>query len=325
MDSSNLTSTYQHIPVLLAEVTQQLNPSSSSVVVDCTFGYGGHASALLRQIAPRATFIGIDQDEDAHITEQIVASLGQQISAQRQIEFIMVHDNFAHLDRILTDIGVPYVDTFLFDVGVSSVQIDRSERGFSFKEDGPLDMRMDRSMPRTAADLLNEESVEELTRIISQYGEERWASRIAQFIVQRRAQVPYESTAQLVETIKDAIPASARREGGHPAKRTFQALRIALNDELGALERGLEAAIRWLRPGGRVGVITFHSLEDRLVKQMFRTYAQGCICPDDMPICQCDQEPVLEIITRRAIVPGALEIEDNPRARSSKLRVAQKR
>jgi len=325
VDSSKLTTAYQHIPILLAEVTQQLNPTPCSVVVDCTFGYGGHASALLSHIAPRATFIGIDQDEGAHITPDYAARLGQQILPTDELEVIFVRDNFANLDRILTDIGIPYVDTFLFDVGMSSPQIDNADRGFSFKEDGPLDMRMDRSTSRTAADLVNEASEEELSRIIREYGEERWASRIAQFIVAHRENEPIERTHQLVDIIKAAIPASARREGGHPAKRTFQALRIHLNDELGALESGLEAAIRWLRPGGRVGVLTFHSLEDRLVKQMFRKYAQGCICPDDMPICTCGHVPTLEIITRKAIVPSAEEIEKNPRARSARLRVAQKR
>ena len=337
VDSSKLTTAYQHIPVLLAEVTQQLDPSSRSVVVDCTFGYGGHASELLSHIVSCATFIGIDQDEGAHHIQHTVARLGQQIISDRtrdadrpsqtdgDIELFMVHDNFGNLDKILTDIGVPYVDAFLFDIGVSSPQIDQADRGFSFKEDGPLDMRMDRSKELTAAMFLAEASEEELARIIRDFGEEKWASRIAQFIVKSRASAPIETTFQLVEIIKAAIPASARREGGHPAKRTFQAIRIHLNDELGVLQRGLEAAIRWLRPGGRVAVLTFHSLEDRIVKQLFRRYAQSCVCPSDMPICQCNQEPVLEIITRKAITPSADEIEANPRARSTKLRVAQKR
>ena len=333
VDSSDLTTAYQHIPVLLAEVTQQLNPSRCSVVVDCTFGYGGHASALLSHIAPRATFIGIDRDEGAHITQHTapphVARLGQQetlaqLAQSREIEFILVRDNFANLDRILRDIGVGYVDAFLFDIGVSSPQIDDPARGFSYHQDGPLDMRMDRSLKRTAADLANEEDEAELTRILRTYGEERWASRIAHFIVARRKAAPIETTGQLVDLVREAIPAAARREGGHPAKRTFQALRIALNGELDALERGLESAIRWLRPEGRVAVLTFHSLEDRLVKRMFRDHALRCSCPPDMPICQCGCTPALEIITRKAIVPSAAEIEANPRARSTKLRVAQK-
>lgn len=325
MDSSKLTTAYQHIPVLLAEVTHHLNPIASSVVVDCTYGYGGHANALLSHIAPSATFIGIDQDKRAHDAQRNVARLGQQDFSKRDIEMIFVEDNFGNLDKILADVGVPFVDTILFDVGVSSPQIDDPSRGFSFKEDGPLDMRMDPSSKTTARQLVNEADERELSRILWEYGEERWASRIAQFIVRRRSDEPIETTLQLVELIKDAIPASARREGGHPAKRSFQALRIFVNDELGALERGLEAAIRWLRPGGRVGVLTFHSLEDRLVKRTFRNFAQGCVCPPGMPICTCDKEPILEIITRRPIVPGADEIEANPRARSTKLRVAQKR
>ena len=324
VDSSELKTAYQHIPVLLAEVTQQLDPSKSSVVVDCTFGYGGHASDLMALIAPDATFIGIDQDAGAHNTQHYVDRLGQQVISEKNIEIIFVRDNFANLDRILTEVGVPYVDTFLFDVGVSSPQIDLAQRGFSFKEDGPLDMRMDTTSDLTAAHLIDEADEGELTRIIRDYGEERWASRIAQFIIKRRRQAPIETTSQLVSIIKDAIPASARRAGGHPAKRTFQALRIAVNDELGSLEKGLEAAIRWLRPGGRVGVLTFHSLEDRIVKQMFRDYAQTCACPSNMPICQCEHDPIVKIITRKAIVPSQQEVADNPRARSTKLRVVEK-
>ena len=333
VDSSDLTTAYQHIPVLLAEVTQQLNPSQCSVVVDCTFGYGGHASALLSHIAPRATFIGIDRDEGAHTAQHTapvnVARLGQQLSPadiarQRDIEFILVHDRFGNLDRILREVGVPYVDAILFDLGVSSPMIDDPARGFSFKEDGPLDMRMDRSMTRNASDIVNEESERELTSIFRTYGEERWASRIAQFIVKRRATEPIQTTRQLVDLVKEAIPASARREGGHPAKRVFQALRISLNGELDELERGLESAIRWLRPSGRVAVLTFHSLEDRLTKRVFAEHAKACQCPPDMPICTCEITPTVEIITRKAIVPSGEEIARNPRARSTKLRVAQK-
>ncbi|MCL2024703.1 MAG: 16S rRNA (cytosine(1402)-N(4))-methyltransferase RsmH [Coriobacteriia bacterium] len=344
----------------MAEVTQQLNPSPGSIVVDCTLGYGGHAGSLLPHIAPRGTFIGIDQDDAPHHTTPLyVARLGQHFPhelARRHlsasslgsstvyesphdsflddtyrahgpdgVEIITVKGNFGDLDTILTDTGIPYADIIFFDIGVSSPQLDDPARGFSFRVEGPLDMRMDPSAPRSAADLIAQADETELARIIATYGEERWASRIAQFIVAARGRAPIETTTQLVDIIKDAIPASARRAGGHPAKRTFQALRIAVNDELGVLERGLEAAIRWLRPGGRVGVITFHSLEDRIVKRTFAEHAHTCICPDDLPICACGHTPILEVITRKAIRPGAQEREDNPRAASAKLRVARKR
>jgi 16S rRNA (cytosine1402-N4)-methyltransferase len=212
----------------------------------------------------------------------------------------------------------------MFDIGVSSFQLDDPARGFSYMADGPLDMRMDPGMKRTAADLVNTLPAEELTRIISEYGEERWAARIAGFIRQHRDRTPYRTTLELVETIKAAIPAAARRSGPHPAKRTFQALRIAVNDELGALDRGLTAAIDLLAPGGRVVVISFHSLEDRQVKETFAREAKGCICPPDLPVCRCGREARVRLVTRKPWIPSEKEIEANPRSRSAKLRAAER-
>lgn len=316
-----MTTEFSHIPVLLAEVTQQLSPQPGSIVVDCTLGGAGHASQLIDLIAPGGTYIGIDQDIVALTAAANVLRLGQ----REDVEIILLQGNFGELDTLLEQANVPYADTIFFDIGVSSPQIDEVERGFSFKQDAPLDMRMDQASDRmTAADILAQYDERELTRIISQYGEERWASRIAKFIVKARQQAAITTSAQLVEVIKAAVPASARRSGGHPAKKTFQALRIEVNRELEVLERGLESAIRWLRPGGRVGVLTFHSLEDRLVKQLFLKYSKGCTCPPELPVCVCDTQPVLKVITRKAVVPSAEEVEYNPRARSTKLRVAEK-
>jgi 16S rRNA (cytosine1402-N4)-methyltransferase len=221
--------------------------------------------------------------------------------------------------------GLPYVDGFLFDLGVSSPQLDFPERGFSYREDAPLDMRMDPGhQTLTAAEVIATYDEADLARIIRDFGEEKWAARIASFIAEKRTHQPIATTMQLVDVIKAAIPAAARREGGHPAKRTFQALRIEINRELDVLKSGLEAAIRWLAPGGRIAVISYHSLEDRIVKTTFNELARGCVCPPDLPVCTCGHEPVLRVLTRKAIVPSAEEIENNPRARSAKLRAAEK-
>lgn len=226
---------------------------------------------------------------------------------------------------MLLEAEIPGVDAFLFDLGVSSPQLDFPSRGFSFKEDSPLDMRMDPGKQTvTAAELINTLDASELTRIIRDYSDEKWASRIAQFIVESREHAPIETSSQLVEIIKAAIPASARRAGGHPAKRTFQALRIEVNSELSVLRRGLEAAVRWLNPGGRILVISYHSLEDRVVKEVFAKHARTCTCPPGLPVCACGANPVLKVRTRKPILPSEEEIEKNPRARSAKLRVAEK-
>ncbi len=313
---------YRHTPVLLAEVTQHLSPHPGSIVVDCTLGGAGHAKRLVDLIAPTGILVGIDQDDVALDAAAVTLRLGQQ---EPPAKVVLLKGNFANLDELLVEAGVPYVDGILMDLGVSSPQLDVAERGFSFKADAPLDMRMDPGhQTLTAAEVVADYSASDLARIIRDYGEDRWASRIAEFIVAARARRPLTTTGDLVDVIKAAIPASARRSGGHPAKKTFQALRIEVNDELGSLERGLQAAIRWLAPGGRVAVISYHSLEDRIVKRAFAGHAQRCTCPPDLPVCTCGNEPVLRVLTRKAIVPSASEIEDNPRARSAKLRVAEK-
>ena len=309
---------YRHTPVLLAEVTQHLSPQPGSIIVDCTLGGAGHAKRFAQLIAPTGILVGIDQDDAALTAAAATLPLGQQ-------SIVLLRGNFGDLDSLLAEAHIAYVDGFLFDLGVSSPQLDVAERGFSYREDAPLDMRMDpEHQALTAADVVATYSEADLARIIREYGEERWASRIAAFIVEQRAHRTIATTGDLVEAIKAAIPAAARRQGGHPAKRTFQALRIEVNGELDVLERALEAAIRWLVPKGRIAVISYHSLEDRIVKRVFALGARGCTCPPDLPVCTCGREPVLRIVTRRPVVPTAKEVEANPRARSAKLRVAEK-
>jgi 16S rRNA (cytosine1402-N4)-methyltransferase len=307
---------YRHTPVLLAEVLQYLSLQDHSTIVDCTLGGAGHSRDILEQ-APETVLIGIDQDDAALDAARIALRLGQQVR--------LLKGNFADIDRLLMEAGVVSVDGFLFDLGVSSPQLDRAERGFSFHADAPLDMRMDPSSGGiTAADVVNTYDAAELTRIFRTYGEERWASRIAAFIVAARGRRPISTTDELVELVKDAVPAAARRSGGHPARRTFQALRIEVNDELGVLERGLRSAVKWLAPGGRLLVISYHSLEDRIVKKVFSEMVEGCTCPPDLPVCVCDVKPVLRIVTKRPVTPTEAEIEANPRARSARMRVAEK-
>jgi 16S rRNA (cytosine1402-N4)-methyltransferase len=308
---------YRHSPVLLAEVLQQLRLQPGSIAVDCTLGGAGHARRIADSIAPTGTLVGIDQDDAALIAATDTLRLGQQT--------ILLKGNFGDLDRLLVEAAIPYADAILFDLGVSSPQLDIPERGFSYKHDAPLDMRMDPgSGGPTAADVVAQYSQSELTRVIGEFGEERWASRIAEFIVAARGRRPIATTFDLVQVIKDAVPASARRGGPHPARRTFQALRIEVNRELEVLEGALRASVRWLAPDGRVAVIAYHSLEDRVVKTVFNELARGCTCPPDLPICVCGRVPVLRIVTRKAIVPSVEEIVSNPRARSAKLRVAKR-
>ena len=319
-----MTTEYTHTPVLCSETLELLKPRAESVVVDATLGRAGHGK-LLAEAAMQGggTYIGIDLDSQALLAAEPILQAVQKDLGEG--EYLLIQGSFGDLDALLQKAGIAYVDTFLFDLGVSSPQIDDVSRGFSFKQDAPLDMRLDQDADiPTAADLLANLSNQELTKILRDFGEEKWASRIAQFIVKQREIAPLVTSSQLVEVIKAAIPASARRAGGHPAKRSFQALRIAVNDELGALERGLEAAIRWLRPGGRVGVLTFHSLEDRLAKRMFQEGEKSCTCPVDLPLCMCEENAVLKLLSKRPIQPSKEGIEANPRARSTKLRVAEK-
>lgn len=312
---------FHHIPVLLQETLQALDPKPGGTYLDCTVGGGGHSYEILRRTAPDGRLIGIDQDREA------LRSAGERLKEFGD-RVRLVHGNFGDLAEILRKDEVLREDLIkgsaagaLFDLGVSSYQLDEGERGFSYHQDAPLDMRMDPDRGRPASDLIKDLSEAELAGIIREYGEERWASRIAQFIVRRR---PIRTTGELVEAVKAAIPAAARRTGPHPARRTFQAIRIAVNDELGALERGLRAAVDILNPGGRIAVITFHSLEDRIVKRIFAEMARGCQCPPGTPVCVCGGEPLLALINRKPVVASEEELEQNPRSRSAKLRAAER-
>lgn len=317
-----MTNEYRHIPVLLAECIEGLNLSEGKTYVDATLGGAGHSLEVAKRIGRTGHLIGIDQDEVARkAARERLEALPEDIRP----EIDVVAGNFGDLDSLLVAAEVPSIDAILFDLGVSSVQIDTPARGFSFKETGPLDMRMDPgNQTLTAAEIINTYNAADLARVIRQYSDEKWATRIADFIVQAREETPFSQSEQLVDVIKAAVPASARRAGGHPAKRTFQALRIEVNGELDVLRSGLEAAIRWLAPGGRIAVISYHSLEDRIVKDVFRRMSQGCTCPPDLPVCVCGNEPILRTVTRKPILPSSEEIQRNPRSRSAKLRVAQR-
>lgn len=325
-DSSNgtrtMTDEYRHIPVLLGECLEALELETHKVFVDATLGFAGHSYQAAMQLGPEGLLIGIDQDDEAiaYATEKLAS-----IPESERPEVEIMHGNFGELDELLLAAEIPGIDTILFDLGMSSVQIDTPERGFAFKADAPLDMRMDPGKQTlTAAEIVNTSNAADLARIIRINSDERWASRIAEFIVREREKQPISTSGQLVDVIKAAIPASARRKGGHPAKRTFQALRMEVNDEQGVLRRGLDAAIRWLNPGGIICAISYHSIEDRIVKETFASFANRCVCPPDLPVCACGKKPVIEIVTRKPILPSESEIAENARARSAKLRVARK-
>src|SRR5512132_2138345 len=305
-----------HVPVLAEEVRELLAIEPGDTVVDATFGAGGHATVLAADLRGDGRFIAIDRDPTVRPYFE-----GFRRHAGVQSRFLRGEASVV-LDQ-LAENGIE-ADAILLDLGVSSMQIDRPERGFSYAVDAPLDMRMDLSGPLTARDVVNEWDERELATIFRRYGEERFARQIAQAIVRRRAERPFERTADLVETIKAAIPAPRRFGDGHPAKRVFQALRVAVNDELEALERALPAALSMLRPGGRIAVISFHSLEDRIAKRFFAAQARGCVCPPDLPVCACGREPTLRLVTRKAVLPSPQEIAENPRSASARLRVAQK-
>jgi 16S rRNA (cytosine1402-N4)-methyltransferase len=305
-----------HVPVLAEEVRRLLAVQPGETVVDATFGAGGHASLLASDLRGEGRLIAIDRDPAARDYFE-----GFRRRAGVQTRFL--RGEFSLVLRQLADNGVG-ADAVLLDLGVSSMQIDRPERGFSYATDAPLDMRMDPTAEVSARELVNEASERELGQIFRRYGEERYARQIARAVVRRRVQRPFERTSELADTIKGAIPAPARFGDGHPAKRVFQALRIAVNDELGALEAGLPAAFDMLRPGGRIAVISFHSLEDRLVKRFLRDLERGCTCPPDFPVCVCGREPMLRSLTRKAVRPSTREIAVNPRASSARLRAAVK-
>jgi 16S rRNA (cytosine1402-N4)-methyltransferase len=303
-----------HVPVLTGEVRRLLAVQPGETVVDATFGAGGHSTQLAAGLLGRGKLIAIDRDPD-------VRRYFDRFRRNAGVQTRLLRGDFSIVLEQLGSNGVR-ADALLLDLGVSSMQLDRPERGFSYAVDAPLDMRMDPSSEITAASVVNDTGERELESIFRRYGEERYARQIARAISRRRRAEPFERTGDLVETIRAAIPAPARFGDGHPAKRVFQALRIAVNDELGALEAALPAALEMLRPGGRIAVISFHSLEDRIVKRFMREQERGCVCPPDFPVCVCGREPVLRALSRKAIRPGAAEVAANPRASSAKLRAA---
>ena len=307
---------FQHRSVLLDECIEALNIRPDGVYLDGTLGGAGHSLAICRRLTT-GRLIGVDRDEVA-----------LRAAAERLKPFAdrvtTVHSNFCEINSILDGLGLAGVDGMLFDLGVSSPQLDDASRGFSYMADAPLDMRMDRDEALTASTVVNEWPQEELRRILYEYGEERYAPQIAAAIVRRRQQRPIETTLELVDVIRSAMPPQALREKQHPAKRSFQAIRIAVNDELNSVSRLMHDAIDRLNPGGRLAVITFHSLEDRIVKNAMQAAAKGCTCPPEFPVCICGKKPKVRVLTRKPIVSGAQELAENPRARSAKLRVAEK-
>lgn len=307
---------FQHVTVLLDEAVKAVVTNPSGNYVDCTLGGAGHSQGILEKLELSGKLIGFDQDSRAIRHAQEIFANDRRVT--------LVNRNFDFLEETLQELDLLPVNGILFDLGVSSPQLDEAERGFSYMQDAPLDMRMDPSRSLNAREIVNLWSEEELARVIWTYGEEKWSKRIAQFIVKTRQERPLETTGELVEVIKAALPAAVRRSGPHPAKRTFQAIRIVVNDELGVLDRVLDQAWRCLSPGGRIGVITFHSLEDRIVKDRMKSWLGRCTCPPELPICRCGAKARARLITRKPILPSELEVERNPRSRSAKLRVAEK-
>ena len=310
--------TFEHTPVMLEEVLEHLNPKEGDVFVDCTLGGAGHSVEIAKFLGADGLLIGIDQDP---VARKFASARLDQVGVRHCI----MAANFAQLDEVLLSIPIPGVDCILFDLGVSSVQLDVLERGFSYHEGAPLDMRMNtEANSLTAETIVNEWEEAEIERVLRVYGEEKCSRAIARNICEARVYKRISSSDELVEIVKASIPAKMRRSGGHPAKRTFQALRIAVNDELACLETALDAAVRWLNGDGRICVISYHSLEDRRVKDAFRSFENRCTCPTDAPVCVCGKKPILKCMPRGAILPTAGEIEKNPRARSAKMRCAIK-
>ena len=307
---------FQHIPVLLPECLEALAIKSDGIYLDGTLGGAGHSSEIVKRLTT-GRLIGVDRDPIA------LKAAGERLAPWKD-RVTLVHSNFREIGKVLDDLGIPGVDGMLFDLGVSSPQLDDGKRGFSYMADAPLDMRMDGGDSLTAYEIVNRWPREELRRILFEYGEERYAPLIAAAIERRREEKPIETTLELVDIIKGAMPAQALREKQHPAKRSFQAIRIAVNDELNAVSDMMHAAIPRLNPGGRLAVITFHSLEDRIVKNAMQEAARGCTCPPSFPVCVCGKKPQIKILTRKPIVSGPQELADNPRARSAKLRAAEK-
>ena len=308
---------FQHKSVLLQECIDALNIRPDGIYLDGTLGGAGHSSQIARRLTEGGRLIGVDRDRTA------LAAAKERLAPYAD-RVTLVHSNFAEIDAILDSLGIPAVDGMLFDLGVSSPQLDDASRGFSYMADAQLDMRMDKDDALTAGEVVNTWPQGELRRILYDYGEERYAPQIAAAICRAREKAPVETTLELVDTIRSAMPAQALREKQHPAKRSFQAIRIAVNDELGAVSRMMQAAVGRLNPGGRLAVITFHSLEDRIVKSEMQQAARGCTCPPEFPVCVCGKKPLVKLVTRKPIVSGPAELEENPRARSAKLRVAEK-
>ncbi|NDI33674.1 16S rRNA (cytosine(1402)-N(4))-methyltransferase RsmH [Chengkuizengella sediminis] len=314
---------FHHITVLKEEAVKALNIHPDGIYVDCTLGGAGHSSLIASKLSSKGLLIAFDQDDSAihHAKDKLHPYLDR---------VIFIKSNFRNLKQALSELdipkkeGKPQVNGILFDLGVSSPQLDEAERGFSYNHEAELDMRMDQTSPLTAFEVVNEWSEQQLIQILFEYGEEKFSKRIAKKIVQTRTETPIHSTKELAEVIKEAIPAATRRVGPHPAKRSFQAIRIAVNDELGAFETALHQTIECLAPEGRASVITFHSLEDRMCKKIFSHYIPKCTCPPDFPICVCENKATIKLVQKRPMLPSEQELEINRRARSAKLRVAEK-
>ena len=308
---------FHHVSVLLNECIENLNIKPDGVYVDCTMGGAGHSKEIVKKLSKNGLFIGFDQDKNA-----IETAKERLKDYSDRVKFI--HSNFENLKEELEKIGVYKIDGVLADLGVSSHQLDEADRGFSYMQDAPLDMRMDIRKDFSAYDVVNTYSEEKLARIIKEYGEDNWSKRIAKFIVEKRSEKEIKTTGELVDVIKSAIPKKARIDGPHPAKRTFQAIRIEVNNELGVINKMINDAVSIMNEGGRICIITFHSLEDRIVKNEFKYLATDCICPPHFLMCQCDKEALVKVITRKPILPTKNEIEENPRSRSAKLRVCER-
>lgn len=307
---------FKHISVLFEESISALNLKSGGIYVDGTLGGGGHSAGILSR-CPDCRLIGIDRDSEA------IEAAGKRLR-EFSDRVTRVNRNFSEIKDILSQLGIDEIDGAVLDLGVSSYQLDNAERGFSYMHDAPLDMRMNTSAQKTAHDVVNSYSSDELARIFYEYGEERWSRRVAEFICKRRKEKSIDTTFELVDIIKSAIPKKARADGGHPAKRVFQAIRIEVNDELGILGGAVKEFVSCLKSGGRLAVITFHSLEDRIVKKTFQELAAGCICPKEFPVCVCGHSPEIKIISPKPILPSKREIEENSRSKSAKLRIAEK-
>ena len=308
---------FSHVPVLLNECIEGLNIDPTGIYVDCTAGGGGHSSEIAKRLTT-GKLISLDQDQDAiDVCRQRLSVFGERS--------VIVKSNFSMLDEVLKDLGIDRIDGVLMDLGISSYQIDEGERGFSLRYDAELDMRMDRSMPLSAYQVVNEYPQERIKEILYEYGEEKFAPQIARRIVERRATAPIRTTFELADVVRSAMPEKAiRKEAQHPAKRTFQAIRIEVNHELDVITPAIKAAEAHLKPGGRIAIITFHSLEDRIVKNAFAELAKGCTCPPDFPVCVCGNKPRVRLVSRKPILPGKEELERNSRAASAKLRVCEK-